>query len=156
VGVWLCLPHAISGRYWVLWKPEDTIPGVGKHSLRHSTAGSDAPRPKKRLGPRDSQALGHTGNTGNQGRAANRIWAGGLDLAWGSEGGEGGAPAGPSGRVLGLTVLGLVAVMAGREAFYKTLKSGSVGKGLLHGSPWQIPMKRDSLWFQIIYCHGGK
>ena len=28
-----------------------------------------------------------------------------------------------------------------REAFYRRLDSGSVGKGLLHGSPWQIPMK---------------
>ena len=85
---------------------------MGKHSLRHSTAGSDAPRPKKRLGPRDSQALGHTGNTGNQGRAANRIWDSGLDLARGPrEKGE--APAGPMGRVIGLIIsFGLVAVMA--------------------------------------------
>ena len=32
-----------------------------------------------------------------------------------------------------------------REAFYRRLDSGSVGKGLLHGSPQQICMKRQSL-----------
>jgi hypothetical protein len=30
------------------------------------------------------------------------------------------------------------------EAFYGVLGGGSVGKGLLHGSLWQIPMKRGS------------
>jgi hypothetical protein len=43
-----------------------------------------------------------------------------------------------------------------REAFYGRLDSSSVGKALLHGSPGQILMKRNGLWFQIIYCHGGK
>jgi hypothetical protein len=37
-----------------------------------------------------------------------------------------------------------------REAFYRSLDCGSVGKGLLHGSPRQISMKRASS------CHGGK
>ena len=31
-----------------------------------------------------------------------------------------------------------------REVFYGRLDSGSIGKGLLHGSPWQISIKRDS------------
>ena len=34
-----------------------------------------------------------------------------------------------------------------KEAFYGRLEGGSIGEALLHGSPWQIPMKRDSPWF---------
>jgi hypothetical protein len=43
-----------------------------------------------------------------------------------------------------------------REAFYGRLDCSSVGQGLLHGSPQQILMKRDSPQFWIIYWHGGK
>jgi hypothetical protein len=43
-----------------------------------------------------------------------------------------------------------------REALYGRLDGSSIGKGLLHGSPQQISMKRGSLWFQTIYCHSGK
>ena len=64
------------------------------------------------LGQWGSQALGHPGTAGSLGRAANRIWDSGLDLARGPrEKGE--APAGPMGRVIGLIIsFGLVAVMA--------------------------------------------
>jgi hypothetical protein len=31
-----------------------------------------------------------------------------------------------------------------KEAFYRRLDGGSIGEGIFHGSPWQIPMKRDS------------
>ena len=34
-----------------------------------------------------------------------------------------------------------------REAFYIKLDCGSLGKTLLHCSPWRILMKRDSPWF---------
>ena len=34
-----------------------------------------------------------------------------------------------------------------RETFYRRLDSSSIGKGLLCGSPQQIPMKRGSPWF---------
>jgi hypothetical protein len=37
-----------------------------------------------------------------------------------------------------------------REAFYRRLGCSSVGEGLLHGSPQQILIKRDSPWFQFI------
>lgn len=87
------------------------------------------PRPVKRPGPWSSQALGYPGSTGSPGRAENGIWAHGLG------GGHG---------------------WGHREAFYGRLDSCSVDKTLFHDSPQQIPMKRDSLWFQIMYCHGGK
>jgi hypothetical protein len=32
-------------------------------------------------------------------------------------------------------------------AFYRRLDGSSIGKGLLHGSPWQIPMKRGNIRF---------
>lgn len=46
-----------------------------------------------------------------------------------------------------------------REAFYGRLDStaslcSSVGKDLLHDSPWWISMKRASPWFQIFHCYG--
>jgi hypothetical protein len=49
--------------------------------------------------------------------------------------------------VLGM-IASLVVVVAGSaEAFYRRLDSGSVGKGYMSSSasPWQIPMKRDTL-----------
>ena len=59
-----------------------------------------------------------------------------------------GAPGGPTGRVLGLKVVGLEEVMSGsRETFYERLDSGSVGKGVLHDFLRRIPMKRGSPWF---------
>jgi hypothetical protein len=48
-----------------------------------------------------------------------------------------------------LARLGLV-VMARKHRevfFYKRLEGDSVGKGLLYGSLWQIPIKRGSPWF---------
>lgn len=49
----------------------------------------------------------------------------------------------------------VVVVVECREAFYyRRLGWGFVGKGLLHGFPWQIMMK--SPWFKTIYCHGSK
>jgi hypothetical protein len=34
-----------------------------------------------------------------------------------------------------------------REAFYSRLDGSSIAKGLLHGSPLHIPMKRGRPWF---------
>jgi hypothetical protein len=67
--------------------------------------------------------------------------------------GEGRTLAGPAERVLGLAgrILGLGfgggCGFKYREAFNGRLDSSSIGKRLLCGSPWQIPMKRDSPWF---------
>ena len=62
------------------------------------------------------------------------------------------APACPIGMIsLTLVEAGWLAV-----AFYKRLGCGSVGKGLLYGCPQWILVKRDSPWFQTIYCHGRK
>lgn len=48
-----------------------------------------------------------------------------------------------------LTAAGVVAVVTGstkRQIFYsRRLGYGSVGEGLLHGSPWWILVKRDSM-----------
>lgn len=38
-----------------------------------------------------------------------------------------------------------------RETLYRRLVSGSVGEGLLCGSPWLIPMKRGRPWFQSVW-----
>ena len=67
----------------------------------------------------------------------------------------------PSRRVFGSLAgcwlgLGLVAGCCGwecKEAFYWRLDISSIDEDLLHGFPQRIPMKRYSLWFQIIYCH---
>ena len=51
-------------------KPQDTTPSssrVGKHSLKHRTAGGglEVFGPARRTGPSGSQALGHPGATGS-------------------------------------------------------------------------------------------
>lgn len=69
--------------YWAVWKPWDTVPGVGKLSLRRRTAGADSgvPRRARRPRPFDSQALGHPGAATRHGRAENRVGARRLDLS---------------------------------------------------------------------------
>lgn len=62
--------------------------------------------------------------------------------------------------VLGWMVVGLSLAVAttgstgNREAFFQRLDGGSVGEGLLCGSPGQILIKGGSPWFQSVYCHG--
>ena len=91
---------------------------------------------------------GHPGAAGSHERAEGRVRAFGLDLAgaWGE-----GTSAGPTGTVLGLMCSGRLGLGGSsgwkhREAFYWRLHGGSIGKGLLHGSPQGIPVKRDSPW----------
>ena len=98
-----------------------------------------------------SQALGHPGTAGNGGRAENRVGPPQAGSSLGS---------GKKGelwlvqRVESLTSwlaagfsLGLVAAMVGSREGPSTGDSGSIGKGLLHGSPRQVLMKRGSAWF---------
>ena len=70
-----------------------------------------------------------------------------LNLAWGKWD-KGGTLDGPEGSpwLIGSLGLGLVAVVF-RSAFFGRLDGGSVGEGLLHGSPQWILMKRSSPWF---------
>jgi hypothetical protein len=61
----------------------------------------------------------------------------------------------PSGViVLSLVEAGLVELVAGSTERRSTC--GSVSKGLLHGSPLWILLKRGSLPFWIVYCHSRK
>ena len=76
------------GEGWVVGKPGDTAPGVGKHSLRCGTAGtgSGVPRPARRPGHlclriSDTHALLEAAEMLRMVWGAQR-----LDLAWGQEG----------------------------------------------------------------------
>lgn len=94
---------------------------VGKCSLRCWSAGAGlgVPEPARRPTPSGPQALGHPGAARSHRRAESGVGAHRLDLAWGHGAwGKGRAPAGPLGRVLGLTAVaglsvGLVAAVAG-------------------------------------------
>ena len=71
--------------------PQDTTPLVGKHNLRHRTAGdgSGVSRPAGGPGPSGSQALGHPGTSRNCERAENGVGAFRMDLTQGQgNGGE--------------------------------------------------------------------
>lgn len=133
---------------------------MGKFSLRCGKAGvgSGIPGPITRLGPWGSQALGHTEAPGSYRRAENREEDYRLGTAWGcSRGGWRRREASASPLVIVLDLMG--SRLSGScgwecgEVFYRRLDRSSVGKGLLHCSPQQMPMKRESLWFQKIYCH---
>ena len=89
--------------------------------------------------------LGHTGTTGSHRGAENRV------------GGLGGSGKGCSSwSQLDGGMFGGICGWEGRDTFYGRLGCGFVGKVLLPGSPWQISMKRDSLWSQIVCCRDEK
>ena len=69
------LPHAVARWMSGIAKPQDTTPGVGKHSLRCGAvrANSVVLEFAKSLELSGSQALGHPGTTGNGGRAEIRV-----------------------------------------------------------------------------------
>lgn len=84
------------------------------------------PEPVKRLGWWSSLALRHPGTARSLRRAENGLWARGLGQA---QGRDRGAP------LLDGCRRGLGSCdWKCREAFYRRLDSGSVGKGLLHAS----------------------
>lgn len=140
----------LPGCYRAVGKLRDTALGVGKHSLSalHSQSWFwGVSGLARRPGLSGSQAVGYPGAAGSHRRAGNRVGAHRLDLAW-----RGGFSGWFRRKSLWLNCLrlefGLVVAPAGNaEAFYGRLDGSSVGKGLLHGSPWWIPMKRGRLWF---------
>ena len=104
-------------------------------------------------GLRGSQTLEHLSTAGScrraedgvrVQRAGDRIYPGAQDV--------GSSAAGPPPTHREMIVLKLVGRLGGscgweyREAFYERLGCGSVGEGLLHGSPQWTLVKRDSLW----------
>jgi hypothetical protein len=141
--------------YQAMGKPRDTALGVGKYSLRGSTVwGAGDSRGWLRV-PRackEGRTIWFSGSrTPRHVRAENGVGACRLDLAWGGGWGR---------RELWLVPwwgflvwrwqwagLGGSHGWGCREAFYGRLDCSSVGKGLLHASPWQILMKRGSPWF---------
>jgi hypothetical protein len=76
-----------------------------------------------------------------------------LDGALRQDRGKGPVLAGPSGESIWLVGGGYRLGLGGgfgwecREALYWRLDGSSIGRGLLHGSPWQNLMKRGSPWF---------
>lgn len=127
---------------------------AGRHRSRGGEAQSEVwdswswlggPRPARRPGLSGSQALRHPGTSGSCGRAENRVggWQTGSSLRL--RGKKRGAPAGPMGRILGLTTMGLILVWwlwLGAEK-----PSNGDSEGHLCGSPQQILVKRVSPWF---------
>ena len=89
----------------------------------------------------------------------NKVRAHRLDLAQGWNGGKGELQLVTWG-VLGLVAVGLVVIVAGSSekssTGYWKLDCSSIDEGFFHSSPQWILMKRDSLWFQTIYCHDEK
>ena len=145
----VCLPHTVARQVWGHREAPGHCSGVGKYSLKHGTAraGSGVPRPATRLGPSGSQALGHlaTEELRMEWGPTGWIWPGAVEKEGCSSWSLGESPWLVSSSWLGRDG---GCGWEHREAFYRRLDSGSVGgKGLLHGSPWQIPMKRGSPWF---------
>jgi hypothetical protein len=149
LSLWLCVcvcmcvsactyPHQISSsiiRHFIFWDR------VGCGSLICSATGPHR-------FPDSSES---------RGRAENWIWASelGLDRGWPGSSGWSCHESPWLDCRLGLG-FGASHGWECSKAFYGRLDSSSIGKSLLHGSPQQIPMKRDTLWFQIIYCHSER
>lgn len=116
-----CCARQVLGPRAPLW--------VGKCSQRWYSScwlGEGVPEPVKRLGWWSSLALRHPGTARSLRRAENGLWARGLGQA---QGRDRGAP------LLDGCRRGLGSCdWKCREAFYRRLDSGSVGKGLLHAS----------------------
>ena len=127
---------------------------VGNYSLRCMavTAGLKVPGPEKRLEPWSSQILGHSSTSANRGRSENRIWACGMELALGCAWERGELWLGHLGRRESLACWAGILTwwrpwLGALRGLLREISGGSLGKGLFHCSPWQIPMKRDSPWF---------
>ena len=93
-----------------------------------------------------SQTLGHPGSARSEGRAENGVQAHRLDLSQGHGKRESSGWSHEESPWL-----------VWWEAFYRRLDSGSIDKGLLHGSPWQIPMKETVHGFKafIVMVESG-
>lgn len=112
---------------WAIGKPQDTAPGVGKHSMRCRTArtGTRVPGPQMRQRSSDSQTFGHLVTARGHGRAENGVGAHRLDLAQGQ--GWWGALVDHMGmgEVLGMMMVGLKLGLGNgwehKESFYRRL-----------------------------------
>ena len=108
--------------------------------------------PTGRLGPSGSQALRHQGAAGCHERAEKGVGACGLDLAQGQGGKRGELWLGSVGRRESLACLvgGFPwwrLWLGALRGLLREIRGDSLGKGMLHCSPWWIPMKKGSPWF---------